>query len=404
MQHADGGHGVAVFERALLHIQSQFGQRGGRVGAPVHGRGAGVAGGADDLALHAHAAVDGSDDAQRHVQLVEHRALLNVHFNKAQVVGWLALQLGYVVNVQAGVLHGLAHGDAVGVFLIQPFRLEVADQRARAQKSGLVALAFFFGKGHHFKVKRQALSLAVQLTNASHGSEDAQPSVVLAAVAHGVVVRAGHQGFGVWRGGAVNADHIAHGVNRHVVKAAVAHAVHDVLRAGAVCVGQVGDGELTFVGVARVAEGAELFLPVPKLVAQHRLVAKLVVEPDLGNAVDVAQALLPFKLRVAQQAPRKGFNDLLLVQPQSTRATHRQNEGKAELGVVVGVELLDHRKLCRRALRQTRLALLVGGLGRQALADHGLAGQLGVRLDQFDLSFFAGRLKHAGQLHFQVGQ
>ena len=253
-------------------------------------------------------------------------------------------------------------------------------------------------------MKGQALALAVQLAHTGHGRENPKPPVVLAAVAHGVVVRAGHQGFGVWRGGAVDADHVADSVNRHVVKAAVAHAVHDVLRAGAVCVGQVGDGELAFVGVARVAVSAEFFLPVPHLVAQHRLVAKLVVEPDLGDAVDVAQALLPLKLRVAQQAPRKGLDDLLLVQPQAARATHRQNERKAELGVVVGIELLDHRKLCRRALRQACLALLVGGLGGQALADHGLAGQLGVRLDQFDLRFFAGRLQHAGQLHFQVGQ
>ena len=57
--------------------------------------------------------------------------------------------------------HGLAHGDAIGVFLLQPFGLEVADQRARAQKGGFVALAFFFGKSHHFKVKGQTLALAV---------------------------------------------------------------------------------------------------------------------------------------------------------------------------------------------------------------------------------------------------
>jgi hypothetical protein len=51
------------------------------------------------------------------------------------------------------VLHGLAHGDAVGVLLLQPFGLEVAHQRARAQEGGLVALAFLFGKAHHLDVK-----------------------------------------------------------------------------------------------------------------------------------------------------------------------------------------------------------------------------------------------------------
>ena len=52
------------------------------------------------------------------------------------------------------MLDGLAHRDAVGVFLVQPGRVEVADQRAGAQEGGLVALTLFFGKTDHFKVER----------------------------------------------------------------------------------------------------------------------------------------------------------------------------------------------------------------------------------------------------------
>ena len=58
--------------------------------------------------------------------------------------------------VQARVLHRLAHGDAVGVLLVQPGRIEVADQRARAEEGGLVALAFFFGEADHLEAERQA--------------------------------------------------------------------------------------------------------------------------------------------------------------------------------------------------------------------------------------------------------
>jgi mannose-6-phosphate isomerase class I len=79
-----------------------------------------VAGGADHFAQVAHAAVDGRDHAQGQVQFIEHRALFDVHFDKAQVLRRVALQLGNVVKAQAGVLHGLAHGHAVGVLLIQP--------------------------------------------------------------------------------------------------------------------------------------------------------------------------------------------------------------------------------------------------------------------------------------------
>jgi hypothetical protein len=36
--------------------------------------------------------------------------------------------------------------------------VEVANQRAGAQKRGLVALAFFFGKGDDFKIEGQAFA------------------------------------------------------------------------------------------------------------------------------------------------------------------------------------------------------------------------------------------------------
>ena len=132
-----------------------------------------MAGRAHDFAQVAHAAVDGGDHAQRDVHFVEHRALLDVHFDKAQVLRRVALDFGDVVDVQARVLHGRTHGDAVGVLLVQPFWLEVSDQGARAQEGGFVALAFFFGKGHDLDAKGQALALLVQLLHTSHGHKDA---------------------------------------------------------------------------------------------------------------------------------------------------------------------------------------------------------------------------------------
>ena len=85
---------------------------------------------------------------------------------------------------------------------------------------------------------------------------------------------------------------------RHVVEAAVlAHPVREPLRAGAVRVGEVGDGELAVLGVARVAVLGQPLGPVPDLVAELGLVAELVVEPDLGDAVDVAQALGELEVR-----------------------------------------------------------------------------------------------------------
>ncbi len=61
------------------------------------------------------------------------------------------------------------------------------------RKVALVALAFLLGKADHLEAERQAPAGAVQLAHAGHRHEDAQPAVVLAAVAHGVEVRAGQQ-------------------------------------------------------------------------------------------------------------------------------------------------------------------------------------------------------------------
>ncbi len=102
-------------------------------------------------------------------------------------------------------------------------------------------------------------------------------------------------------GRVVAAHHVAHGVDLDLVKAAVAHPVADALGAGAVRVGEVGDGELALFGIARVAVLGQFLLPVPDIVAQRGLVAELVVQADLGNAVDVAQGLSELEVGVVVQ-------------------------------------------------------------------------------------------------------
>ena len=108
----------------------RVGSRGAGVASAVHGGGASVAGHADDFAGVTYAGVDGSHDSQRQVKLVEHRALLDVYLDKTLVVVWVALEFGNVVDAQAGMLHGLAHGDAIGIHLVQPHALEVTCQGA----------------------------------------------------------------------------------------------------------------------------------------------------------------------------------------------------------------------------------------------------------------------------------
>jgi hypothetical protein len=56
----------------------------------------------------------------------------------------------------------------------------------------------------------------------------------------------------------------------------------------------------------------QLFLPVPHLVAQRGFDPELVVQPDLGDAVDVAQRFGQLEVGVVVQAARKGVDDLVL--------------------------------------------------------------------------------------------
>ena len=94
--------------------------------------------------------------------------------------------------------------------------------------------------------------------------------------------------------------------------------------------------------------------------AQCGFEAQLVVQANLYDAVDVAQALGQFVVGVVVQAALKGLNDLLLVQARAPWSAHGQDEGETKLGVVAGVELLDVRKLLRAAVGQARFGLFMG--------------------------------------------
>jgi hypothetical protein len=113
--------------------------------------------------------------------------------------------------------------------------------------------------------------------------------------------------------------------------------------------------------------------------------AELVVQPDFGDAVDVAQTLGQLEVCVPLQAALEGADDLGAGQTGATRPAHGQNERPAEALVVAGVELLDVRELLWRAVGEPGPPLFVRALGGQALADHGLAGELGVGAQQFQL-------------------
>ena len=52
----------------------------------------------DHLAQIAHAAIDGGDHAERQIHRVEHRALLDMDFNKAEIISWIPFDFYYTFN------------------------------------------------------------------------------------------------------------------------------------------------------------------------------------------------------------------------------------------------------------------------------------------------------------------
>ena len=266
-------------------------------------------------------------------------------------------------------------------------------------------MAFFFGEGHHLDAEGQAPALLVQRTHTGHGCQYPQAAVVLATVTNRVVMAAGQQPLGRPISAVVEPDDIADRVDAGLVKAAVfTHPVLELAGAGPVRVAQVGDSQLAALGIARVTVGGQLLGPVPYQVTEFWRVAKFVTQPDLCNAVDIAQGFGEFEVGVMAKPALEGGKDIGLAEPQAAGPADRQNEGKAELGAVIGIELPDARQLSGGAVGQAGLGLLVRGLGGQGVGCHGLAGEFWVGPDQAQLGGPIGLANHLNQGIFELSQ
>ncbi len=247
-----------------------------------------------------------------------------------------------------------------------------ADQRARAEEGGLVALAFLFGEADHLEAEGQA--------PARRGAARARrPSARRCPAGRRTCRRCAR-----CRSGCRSAARLApagrcRGRRRPRCRPRRSPTsskpqssriqCRDLRGAGAVRVGQVGDGELAVLGVARVAVRGQLLRPVPDQVAQRRARRRTCRSAGSRRCGGCCAGTRPARSRDGCASRRSKVSMICRrVQPGAARAAHRQDEREAELRVVVGVELLDARELFRRAVGQAGLALLVGRFGGQRLA------------------------------------
>ena len=68
-----------------------------------------------------------------------------------------------------------------------------------------------------------------QFLNTGNGHINTQAPIVLAAIANGVEMAAGHEVFGTWHTGVITAHHIAHCIDIDFIKACQSHGALNAL-------------------------------------------------------------------------------------------------------------------------------------------------------------------------------
>ena len=322
-----------------------------------------------------------------------------MHFHIAQQVLRSARDGADRGGVMAGRDQGVAHAHAIGVALFQQRQVELAGHGRAAQKGALEAHAFFLGKADDFKMEGQLFALFMQVAHDGDRQHDAEPAIVFAAIAHGVVVRARHQRLRARHVRLITAHHIADRVYRHL-HAGLAHPGGQLR--GRLLVGRrhVGAGQV----VAAVAVAGQGFAVAHDGRAESQAHVEQVVQAQLGDALDLAQRLKQLVGPAVFQAPREGGDDVLARQAFAGRAFHGQDERKTEPGVVVGVQPLQGGEFFRAAQVQAGFRLLARGLGRQLAGNRRLAGQFRVGPDQAQLFVWRGQAQHPLQFALERRQ
>ena len=211
LEHAHRADQVRRLRGALLEEDGELGDRRGGVAPARHRRRAGVARHAAHLAGEAHAAVDRGDDAERQAELVQHRPLLDVDLDEAEVVGGLALELRRSRAGSPAARRG-ASRRASRRRRRRPGRA-TSDRTGRRARPSRGRSPCSAGLPPRRRRRARARTAGAGRPGSArardHRHEDAEAAVVAAAVAYRVVVRAGQQRLRVRRRRAIDADDVA---------------------------------------------------------------------------------------------------------------------------------------------------------------------------------------------------
>ena len=128
VERSDRGHHARRGARGPFDQRGPSGGRGQRIAPQVHGSGAGVVGFAPERHLAAALSHDGGHHAQRKIQRVQHRTLLDVKLQIAQQAP-PDRRGRQPCRVEPEIAHRLRHGDAASIPAHQQIVIQAANQR-----------------------------------------------------------------------------------------------------------------------------------------------------------------------------------------------------------------------------------------------------------------------------------
>ena len=208
-------------------------------------------------------------------------------FHIAEQICRITRNRGNRCDIMTGRSDDLTHADAVTILQLQQIQVKLANHGVTAQEGTLETHAFFLREADDFNVEGQGFTTLMQVTHDRNRHQNAFTTVIFAAIAHGIVMRAGEQGLGLRIAGQIATDNIAHGINLHL-HASLAHPLRQLCRGTTVGLGQIGAGQGAFI----FAQRTQLLGPFHDGGTQRRAMSQQIIEAHFCDATDLAQRFL----------------------------------------------------------------------------------------------------------------
>ena len=148
-----------------------------------------MAGGSGHGDHRANRAGNRAHDTDGKAFIEQNRTLLDVDLEVPEEFLAAAPQGWDLSRIETRLAHGCRQGYTASVAAFQQLAVEPSRHSAAAEEARRETHPLFFRECDHVEVKRQFAAQPVEVLRHHHCGEDAEPPIVFAGVAHGVVMR-----------------------------------------------------------------------------------------------------------------------------------------------------------------------------------------------------------------------